>query len=65
MASMFDVYITKTGKFLPNDPVSNDRMEDYLGRINDAASKARRLVLKKAAIMHWTRPAKQPTTMPR
>ena len=50
MASMFDVYITKTGKFLPNDPVSNDRMEDYLGRINDAASKARRLVLKNNGI---------------
>ncbi|SCY58867.1 beta-ketoacyl-ACP synthase III [Flavobacterium caeni] len=43
---MFDVYITKAGKYLPNDPVSNDEMESYLGLINDAASKARRIILR-------------------
>jgi 3-oxoacyl-[acyl-carrier-protein] synthase-3 len=48
---MFDVYITKTGKYLPNDPVSNDEMEDYLGLINEVASKARRIILRNNKIV--------------
>jgi len=43
---MFEVYITRAAKYLPNEPVSNDEMEDYLGLINDAASKARRIILR-------------------
>ena len=43
---MFDVYITKAAKYLPNEAVSNDEMENYLGLINDAASKARRIILR-------------------
>lgn len=43
---MFEVYITKATKYLPNEAVSNDEMEGYLGLINDAASKARRLILR-------------------
>jgi len=43
---MFEVYITKAAKYLPNGAVSNDEMEDYLGLINDAASKARRIILR-------------------
>jgi len=43
---MFEVYITKAGKYLPNEPVSNDEMESYLGLINEAASKARRIILR-------------------
>lgn len=43
---MSEVYITKSGKYLPNDPVSNDEMETYLGLINDTASKARRIILR-------------------
>ncbi|PIF32175.1 3-oxoacyl-[acyl-carrier-protein] synthase-3 [Flavobacterium sp. 9] len=43
---MFDVYITKAAKYLPNEAVSNDEMEDYLGLINDTASKARRIILR-------------------
>lgn len=43
---MFEVYITKAGKYLPNEAVSNDEMEGYLGLINDAASKARRIILR-------------------
>lgn len=31
---------------MPNDPVSNDEMENYLGLINDATSKARRIILR-------------------
>src|SRR5690606_38775952 len=47
---MFDVYITRAGKYLPNEAVSNDEMEDILGMINDTASKARRIVLRNNGI---------------
>ncbi|MFH7016262.1 beta-ketoacyl-ACP synthase III [Flavobacterium sp. FlaQc-47] len=43
---MFEVYITRAAKYLPNEAVSNDEMEEYLGLINDAASKARRIILR-------------------
>lgn len=43
---MFEVYITKAAKYLPNEAVSNDEMEAYLGLINDTASKARRIILR-------------------
>jgi 3-oxoacyl-[acyl-carrier-protein] synthase III len=48
---MFDVYITKTGKYLPNDAISNDEMEHYLGLINDTTSKARRIILRNNKIV--------------
>ncbi len=48
---MFEVFITKTGKFLPNEPVSNDEMENYLGLINDTTSKARRIILRNNKIV--------------
>ncbi len=47
---MFKAYITKAGKYLPNDPISNDEMENYLGLINDSASKARRIILRNNGI---------------
>lgn len=43
---MNKVYITNIAKFLPNEPISNDEMEDVLGKINDTNSKARRLILR-------------------
>jgi 3-oxoacyl-[acyl-carrier-protein] synthase III len=43
---MNKVYITNIAKFLPNAPVSNDEMEDILGKINDTNSKSRRLILR-------------------
>jgi 3-oxoacyl-[acyl-carrier-protein] synthase III len=48
---MFEVFITKVGKFLPNEAISNDEMESYLGLINDTASKARRLILRNNKIV--------------
>jgi len=48
---MFDVYITKAAKCLPNDAISNEEMEDYLGLINETASKARRLILRNNKIV--------------
>lgn len=48
---MFEVFITKIGKYLPNEAISNDEMESYLGLINDTASKARRLILRNNKIV--------------
>lgn len=45
-----NVFITKAAKFLPNDPVSNDDMEQYLGMVDGKPSKARRIVLRKNGI---------------
>jgi 3-oxoacyl-[acyl-carrier-protein] synthase III len=48
--SFKEVYITKTASYLPNEPVSNDEMEEYLGLINDKPSKSRRIVLRNNGI---------------
>jgi len=48
--SFNEVYITNTSIFLPNDPVSNDDMETFLGLINGKPSKARRIVLRNNGI---------------
>jgi len=47
---MTPVYITKAAVFYPNDPVSNEEMEQYLGMINGVPSLARRIVLGKNGI---------------
>ncbi len=47
-----EVYITGISKFLPNRPVSNDEMEDYLGMIDNRPSKARRIVLRNNGIVN-------------
>jgi 3-oxoacyl-[acyl-carrier-protein] synthase-3 len=44
------VYITDTSVFLPNDPVSSDDMELYLGYINDKPSKSKKIVLRNNGI---------------
>jgi 3-oxoacyl-[acyl-carrier-protein] synthase III len=45
-----EVFITRITKYLPNNPVSNDEMEDYLGMINNKPSRARRIVLRNNGI---------------
>ena len=47
---MKNVFITATGIFLPGEPISNDEMEDYLGKINGEASRAKSRVLKQNGI---------------
>lgn len=44
--SLKEVYITRTSHFLPNNPVSNDEIEEYLGLINGKESKSKWLVLR-------------------
>ena len=43
---MNNVYITRLSKFLPNNPIDNDQMEEKLGKIDGETSKARRIVLR-------------------
>lgn len=47
---MATVYITNVAKFLPNNPVNNDDMEMYLGRIRGLKSKSKALVLRSNGI---------------
>jgi 3-oxoacyl-[acyl-carrier-protein] synthase III len=44
------VFITKISKFLPNKPVSNDEMEEYLGLIKGLKSKCKSLILRNNGI---------------
>jgi len=48
--SLKEVYIVRTASFFPNEPVSNDEMEEYLGYINKIPSKSRRIVLRNNGI---------------
>tara|TARA_R110000787_G_scaffold183014_3_gene295045 strand:- start:30142 stop:31275 length:1134 start_codon:yes stop_codon:yes gene_type:complete len=43
---MNSVYITRLSKYLPNEPIDNDHMEEKLGKIDGKTSKARRIVLR-------------------
>jgi len=45
-----EVYITDTSIFMPNEPVSCDDMETYLGYINGKPSKSRKIVLRNNGI---------------
>lgn len=47
---MNEVYIVKVERFLPNNPISNDEMESYLGYVNGNESKSRRLILRNNGI---------------
>jgi len=47
-----DVFITSLGKFLPGEPISNDQMEDYLGKVRGRPSRARSRVLSQNGITH-------------
>jgi 3-oxoacyl-[acyl-carrier-protein] synthase-3 len=45
-----DVFLTRTGAFLPFAPVGNDEIEDVLGRVGGKASRARRRILQSNGI---------------
>jgi 3-oxoacyl-[acyl-carrier-protein] synthase III len=47
---MSTAYINGIGKFLPNDPIANEEMEDFLGKIGDRPSKVRTRILKSNGI---------------
>lgn len=47
---MKQVYITSTGSFLPNQPISNHEMEDFLGKINGQTSIVKDKILNQNGI---------------
>ncbi|HVV55665.1 MAG TPA: beta-ketoacyl-ACP synthase III [Mucilaginibacter sp.] len=50
--SLNQVYINSTSAFFPNDPVSNDEMEEYLGYIDGKPSKSKKIVLRNNGIVN-------------
>src|SRR3569833_2707184 len=44
------VYINRTSHYFPNEPVSNDEMEQYLGYIDNKPSKSKKIVLRNNGI---------------
>ncbi|HEY4325604.1 MAG TPA: beta-ketoacyl-ACP synthase III [Mucilaginibacter sp.] len=46
------VYINSTSSFFPNDPVSNDDMESFLGYIDNKPSKSKNIVLRNNGIVN-------------
>ncbi len=47
---MNSVFINSIGKFLPGNPIANDEMEDYLGKVNGRSSKVKNRILKSNGI---------------
>ena len=47
---MEEVYITALGTFMPNNSISNNEMEDFLGKINGKPSSAKSRILKQNGI---------------
>lgn len=48
--SFKEVYITRTSHYFPNEPISNDEMEEYLGKINGQPSRSKAIVLRNNGI---------------
>jgi 3-oxoacyl-[acyl-carrier-protein] synthase-3 len=47
---MNNAYINSIGKFLPGKPISNQQMEDYLGKVNGRPSKVKNRILQSNGI---------------
>ncbi len=47
---MQKVYIRNTSKFLPGKAIDNEKMEEYLGRINGHPSRSKRIILRQNKI---------------
>lgn len=45
-----DVFITGLGKYLPGEPISNEQLEDYLGKVRGRPSRSRSRVLSQNGI---------------
>ncbi|MDE6521913.1 MAG: StlD/DarB family beta-ketosynthase [Muribaculaceae bacterium] len=44
------VYITNTSSFFPNEPIGNDEIETYLGKIGDKPSRVKPIILRQNGI---------------
>ena len=49
-ASNHSAFITHIGKYLPGEPIANDEMEAYLGRVGDRPSRVKNRILKSNGI---------------
>ncbi|MEO0825377.1 MAG: beta-ketoacyl-ACP synthase III [Cyanobacteria bacterium J06635_15] len=60
-----DAFITHVGKFLPGEPIANDEMEDYLGKVNNRPSRVKARILKSNGIQqrHYALDQQQQTTV--
>lgn len=60
-----DAFITHIGKCLPGEPIANDEMEDYLGKVNDRPSRVKARILKSNGIQqrHYALDQQQQTTV--
>lgn len=47
---MTNAYITASGSFLPNKPVNNEEMENYLGMLSEVPSRRKAVYLRKNGI---------------
>jgi len=47
---MNEVYITRTSSYFPNNVISNDEMETFLGIVGNRASRSRKIVLRNNGI---------------
>ncbi|WP_024804180.1 StlD/DarB family beta-ketosynthase [Nocardia sp. BMG51109] len=45
-----EAYITATGRFLPGEPISNDEIEDYIGKVGRASSDLRDQIVHNSGI---------------
>ncbi|MEU6582341.1 3-oxoacyl-[acyl-carrier-protein] synthase III C-terminal domain-containing protein [Nocardia sp. NPDC046763] len=45
-----NAYITATGRFLPGDPVPNNEIEDYIGKVGRGSSDLKELILENCGI---------------
>ena len=46
-----EAFITRVSGYLPNDPIGNDEMTDFLGMIDGKPSRARSIVLRNNGIL--------------
>jgi 3-oxoacyl-[acyl-carrier-protein] synthase III len=47
---MTEIYATSMGKFFPGEPIDNESMEDFLGRVDGKPSRVRARILKQNGI---------------
>lgn len=45
-----NVFITRSASYLPNGPISNDQIEDFLGLVGNVRSRAKNIVLRQNGI---------------
>jgi 3-oxoacyl-[acyl-carrier-protein] synthase-3 len=60
---MYSAYINRIGKFLPGEPINNDEMEEYLGKMASRPSRVSQRILNSNGIQkrYYAIDKQQPT----